>query len=271
VFTNINDDCMEGFSWPPHASIDLAVRDSDGSVVYRTTTRANAAGHFDVGNNGAERCDVPVDLRPGMKVTASDGNTTKDVVLERITFDQLDPVTTTAAGTAPSGPVDVFVYWNGLNSSVDAHPVAGPGGDWFVDVGALGGKIEAGSMGDVFVFDADKDATSADHFVTTVSLGASAPAGAASHAVVVTPGSRVRLSGRLSAGTRACVKRKRVKLLQIAGGATKVLGSARTNRTGRYSFVRKVERTTSFRVRYGGNARCQRSNSRLRLVRVAKP
>ena len=278
IAANLNDNCIEGFFWPPREPVHVKVRDSSGSLVYAKTVSTDSAGTFE-GVGGADwdkgGCQIP-DLRPGMEVTASDGTTTKVLVLERVTFDLLDPATLTAAGTAPAGRT-ILVYID--PSAIDREEfTVDPSGNWFVDVGALGGHLDnSGSFGDVFLpddgADGNYDYTSADHFLTELSLATSSPASAGSAAAattVVPRGSRVRLSGKLSAGTRACVRRKRVRLLKVWSGRSNALKSVRTNRRGRYSFARKMKRTTRFRVRYPGDGRCQRSKSRVRVVRVAR-
>ncbi|MDQ2982550.1 MAG: hypothetical protein M3R70_01300 [Actinomycetota bacterium] len=301
IAANLNDDCIDGFFWPASKPVHVEVRDSGGSIVYAKTVSTDSAGTLqNVGGVDYDKggCQIP-DLRPGMKVTASDGATTKVLVLESVTFDELDPATLRAAGTAPPGrTIGVYIYPSAIgqqNFNVD------PSGNWSVDIGALGGRLDdPASFGDVFLgddgADGNYDYTSADRFLTGLSLGVSSPASAASAAgsaavttvvrrpasaasaagngaagpTVVRRGSRVRLSGMLSAGSGACVGRKRVKLLEVRRGRSKAVKSARTNRSGRYSFVRKVKRTTRFRVRYAGNRRCQRSRSRVRVVQVAR-
>jgi hypothetical protein len=285
VRVNINDDCIEGFFWPSQATVMVKVRSSGGAVVHSTTASVDSNGHFVEDDQGYPKgdCNRVPDLRPGMKVTASTGGTTKELILQSVTFDQLDPVTDTAAGTAPPGSVpepytylQVYVYWNNENSSIETAPALSPIGAWSVDVGAMGGQVETESFGDVFVRDPDGDATVADHFVTAVSLGASVPAGAASGAgvagtTVVPSGSLIRLSGRLSAAVRACVRRKRMKLLRVNGQQTRTVEAGRTGRRGRYSFTRRVRETTRFRVLYAGTKRCQSSKSRIKRVRVIRP
>ena len=59
-----------------------------------------------------------------------------------------------------------------------------------------------------------------------------------------TSGTQVRLKGKLSAGSRACVKKKRVKLVKLEGKKKRLLQRGRTNRDGRYSFDRAVRKTT---------------------------
>lgn len=267
VRPNINDDCIEGFNWPTSASVDVTVRDSGGSVLHRfNDVPVDSDSHFGAGAQPGGFCDRPVDLQPGMEVTATDGDTTKVVVLRRVTYDELDPDTDVAAGTAPAGRLFISVFTEGPNAyqEIDDHP----GGRWSVDFGALGVDVKVGSGGDVFASDDDGDSTVADHFVTAVSLQASVPAEAGA-AVRVARGTEIRLQGRLSAGERACVKRKRVRLVKVSGKHQKSLRSGRTNRRGRYSFDRTVKKTTSFRVDYRGNVRCQRSKSRVRQVKVS--
>lgn len=285
IAANLNDDCIDGFDWPARTPVHVEVRDSGGSVVDAKTVSTDSAGTFqNVGGVDYDKggCQIP-DLRPGMKVTASDGATTRQLLLESVTFDELDPATLTAAGTAPPGrTINVYIYPKAIGRE---EFQADASGHWSVDIGALGGQLDdPAAFGDVFLRDllddgpdGNYDHTGADHFLTGLSLGASSAASAASAAgrgaaatTVVRRGSRVRLSGKLSAGSRACVRRKRVKLLKLRHGRSTALKSARTNRRGRYSFVRKVKRTTRFRVQYAGNRRCQRSKSRVRVVRVAR-
>ena len=277
-------DCLEGHLWPEDVPVSVELRDRDGRVAYSTTADTDSSGNFVVNPRGQPyvSCDIPVPLRTGMTYTASDGNTTKSLVIEPLSFDLLDPETQTAAGTAAVGRMDprvqVSIYWNNNSQNVYFFWPIGSDGTWSVNVADNGGTVEPGSQGDVFVADdgadGNVDFTKATTWVTAVSLNAS-PADEASHAiahaagVTVRAGTQVQLAGRLSAGTaKACVKRKRVGLLKLTGGRSRVLGSARTNNKGRYSFLRKVRRTTRFRVRYRGNRVCQRSESRATTVRV---
>ena len=296
VQVNLSDDCIEGFHWPSRATIRIEVRDSGGNVVYPASgdppvrVSADSNGHFVEDDEGFVMgdCNRVPDLRPGMKVTASDGATTKELVLHQTTFDQLDPVTDTATGTAPQGSLppqysynhyfQVLLHSPGGGPGFEAAPPISQAGSWFVDFGALGANVEVGSGGEALVLDSDLDSTWVELQVTGVSLSASVPAGPASvvgaraaATTVVRRGSLVRLSGKLSAATRVCVRRKRVKLFKVRGKKRKPLKSGRTNRRGRYSFVRRVRRTTRFQVRYAGNKRCQRSKSRVKRVRVIQP
>lgn len=276
LHVNINDDCIGSDTWPASDRVNVEVRDGSGAVVFATRVSADSAGNFIVNEVHGGRCDIPVDLRPGMEVTASGRSTTKVVELKRVTYDELNPDTDMASGIAPAGRLEVVVYSEGRNTGKNIMDF--PGGRWSVDFGELGVDVKLGSAGDVLAYEPDHDATVADHFVTAVSLTASVPAGAAAQvgadaagATVVRRGARVRLAGRLKAGTNACVRRKRVTLLRLRGRKSNALKSARTNRKGRYSFIRKVTSTTRFRVRYAGNSRCRRSESRVRTVRVSGP
>lgn len=265
VAGNVTEDCIEGHFWPADISVQVTVRDTGGDVLYSDRTRTDAKGGL------AVPCGF-LSLHSGMSITASDGDTTKVVRLERVTFDGLDPTADTAAGTAPVGPVDVYVYDGQDELAAHAPIETDASGSWFVDVGALGGRVEEGSFGDAFVYDEDGDQTVADVYVTALSLDTSVGGGSAAAArkMTVTRGTRVRLTGRLSAGNRGCVRKKRVTLLKVSGKRHKALESARTDGKGRYSFNRTMKRTTSFRVRYRGRQGCQRSRSRLRVVRVGR-
>jgi hypothetical protein len=276
--------CIEGHFWPAGVPVDINVRNGAGNIVYSTTATTDPSGHFWV-NLHPDRvhCEIPVTLAPGMRVTASDGTTTKSLLIETLSFDQLDPGTQTAAGTAPAGKaVQVSVYWDALpfnpaNNVYITDVVAGSQGDWFVDVRAMGGQVDSTSLGGVFLpddgADGNFDFTTAPIYVTAVSLSAGAPAQARSSATVRAAGARaaagarrVLLSGKLKAADRVCTKRKRVRLLKVVGRKSKSLASARTNGKGRYTFVRRIDRTTSFKVRFRGDRVCQRSESRIRTV-----
>jgi hypothetical protein len=284
IQARLGNNCLEGYSWPAGAQVNVTVKDGGGNPVYGTSATVDPSGHFVV-NIEANNifCDIPVTLAPGMTFTASDGSTTKSLLLESVSFDQLDSTTQTAAGTAPTGSrAQVSVYWDALSGDPNAHNVyvsdvlAGDG-HWSVDVRAKGGQVDSTSRGDLFLpddgADGNFDFTVASIFVTAVNLSASAPPGGASSAVArAAPGGSahgqsVLLSGRLTAGDRVCTKKKRVQLLRLAGRKSKVLASSRTTKKGRYSFRRNVRRTTSFKVRFRGDRICQRSESRTRTVR----
>ena len=216
-----------------------------------------------------------------MKVTIDDGTTRKDLVLRDVSVDDLDPNANTMAGTAPGGPhipddtatPDLwFSAWDeGNRGTAEAEIRYHPGGRWFVNFGALGGDVRpgAGAGAGVIAWDEDDDGTVAERFLTAVSLEASSVNSRAARAVVVERGTKVRLTGTLSAGKAACIRRKRVQLLDVTGDHSEGVRSDRTNGRGRYSFTKRVKKTTSFRVRYRGGTRCQRSLSRARTVRVA--
>ncbi len=262
INANLNDDCIEGFFWPSNQSVSVTVTDPGGDVVLSKNVSTDGDGHFTV-NPVGQLCDVPFDLEPRWKITASDDTTAKVLVLADVTFDDLNPDTDRAAGTAPPGDLFIGIFDQG-NGEVDIQNH--PGGSWSVDIGSRGGDVQVGSGGDVFSWDADKDATVADRFVTAVSLEAGAPK---SRATVVESGEKVLLSGRLDAGDTACVRRQRVSLVKVGGRRREALESDRTDGQGIYSFIRRVKRTTSFRVKYAGGKRCQRAASRVKTVRVA--
>lgn len=288
IVAQLGSDCLEGFFWPGGVQVNVELRDSDGNALLPlTTATTDPSGHFVVNPQGQPwvSCDIPVTggLRPGMTYTASHGSTRKSLLIEAVSFDRLEPETQTAAGTAPADRTDprvqVSIYWNANAQNVYFFWPIEPDGKWSVNVAKEGGRVEPGSQGDAFLADdgadGNVDFTKSTIWVTALSLNAS-PAGAASSAITraagatVGRGARVRLSGRLSAGTaKACVSRKRVQLLKLAGRRSRVLESARTTKEGRYSFLRTVPRTTRFRVRYRGSRVCQRSKSRVTTVRLA--
>ena len=247
------------------------------------TATTDASGHFVVNPRTIPwvSCDIPVQVSPGMTYTASDGRTTKSLLIEPLSWELLDPDAQTAVGTAAADrkDVQVSVYWGANAQNVYVFTDAGSDGRWSVNVAQSGGRVESDSQGDAFLADdgadGNVDFTKATIWVTALSLSAD-QAGAAYSAIAraagarVAPGARVRFSGRLSAASNGCVSRKRVQLLKLAGRRSRVLESARTTKGGRYSFLRKVRRTTRFRIRYPGTRVCQRSTSRVETVRIAR-
>lgn len=287
VRVNINDHCIEGARFARSQRVSVKVWDAQNKVVWAAPNgvKTDADGFISFGREdvvGDLYCEPPSppDLSPGMKVTIDDGTIRKDLVLRDVTVDDLDPNADTFAGTAPEGPhiaddtatPDLwFSAWDENNrGTAEAEIRIHPGGRWFVDFGSLGGDVRpgAGAGAGVLAWDEDNDATAAERFLTAVSLQASSANARAARAVVVERGSKVRLTGKLSAGKDACTQRRRVQLLDVTGGHSEGVQSDRTNRRGRYSFTKRVKRTTSFKVRYRGGTRCQRSVSRARTVRV---
>jgi hypothetical protein len=277
--------CLEGHLWPSRVQVDVELKDQDGNPVYSTTAETNSSGSFVVRPEGQPyvSCDIPVPLRPDMTYIASDGSTTKSLLIEPLSFDSLDPQTQIAMGTAATGRADprvqISIYWNDNSQNAYFYWPIGADGNWSANVADNDGRVEPGSQGDVFAADNGADGnfdfTKATTWVTAVSLEAS-PADAALPAIAqaarlrVPAGTRVRLTGRLFAGAaKTCVKRKRVRLLKVTSKRSRVLESTRTSKNGRYSFLRKVRRTTRFRVRYRGSRLCQPSKSRVTTVRAA--
>lgn len=288
VRVNLSDNCIEGSRFAPKQRVSVKVRDAQNNLVWAAPNgvKTDGDGFISFGREdvvGDLYCEPPSppDLSPEMKVTIDDGTTRKDLVLRDVSVDDLDPNTDTMAGTAPEGPhisddtatPDLwFSAWSESNrGTAEAEIRYHAGGRWFVDFGSLGGDVRpgAGAGAGVIAWDEDNDGTSADRFLTAVSLQASSADSHAARAGVVERGIKVRLTGRLSAGKAACMRRKRVHLLDVTGDHSEGVRSDRTNRRGRYSFTKRVKKTTSFKVRYRGGTRCQRSVSRARTVRVA--
>jgi hypothetical protein len=286
VRVNLSDHCIEAGQFAHRHHVTVTVRDRQNDVVWSAPddAKTDADGFISFGREpvvGDLYCEPPSppDLSPGMKVTVDDGTTRKALVLRDVTVDDLDPNADTMTGTAPEGPhipdstgtPDLwFSAWNANNrGTAEAEIRTHPGGRWFVNFRSEGGDVEpdAGAGAGVIAWDEDNDGTVADRFLTAVSLQASSADSRA--AVVLERGTKVQLTGRLSAGKDDCTRRKRVRLLDVTGNRSKGVRSARTNRRGRYAFTKRVKRTTTFKVRYGGGKRCQRSASRARTVRAA--
>lgn len=90
----------------------------------------------------------------------------------------------------------------------------------------------------------------------------------------VARGTAVTFKGRLSSSKRACVRRVKVKLLQVGVG---FVAHKRTGRGGGYSFVQKLRETGDWRVRFLGrvlnaqhphNHTCDASTSHVVTVEV---
>jgi hypothetical protein len=222
-----------------------------------------------------------VTLAPGMTYTASDGSTTKSLLIEAVGFDELNPFTKAAAGSGPTGrPVQVSVYWDTLSGDPNAHnvyvkDVLPEGGRWSVDVQTAGGQVDFTSRGDVFLpddgADGNFDFTAASVFVTAVNLNVPGAAAASTLAGTAATGRTGRgksvvVSGRLKAGDRVCTKRKRVQLVSVKRKKRSVLASSKTTKRGRFSFRHSFRRTTRVKVRFRGDALCQRSESVTKTV-----
>lgn len=286
VRVNINDECLEASQFAHNHRVTIKVRDRQNNVVWTAPdgAKTDGSGFISFGREdvvGDLYCEPPSppDLSPGMKVTVDDGTTRKELVLTDVTIDDLDPGADTAAGTAQEGPhipdstATPDLYFNAWDENnrgtAEAEIRNHPGGPWSVNFRSTGGDVEPGGGAGVLAWDEDNDATTADRFLTAVSLEASSASSAnAAPAVAVEPGAKVSLTGKLSAGDRDCIRRKRVKLLDMTRDRAEPVRSGRTNRRGRYSLTKRVKRTTSFKVRYAGGKRCQRSASRARTVRV---
>jgi hypothetical protein len=101
-------------------------------------------------------------IEPGTVITVSDGTTTKELVVADVRITAVDTVANTIGGTAPPGPLWVYVTNPGAGLLESHNPVADDEGNWEVQFAkdiASGGNIFAA------VTDADGDRTNAERGV----------------------------------------------------------------------------------------------------------
>lgn len=113
----------------PGATVTFTIRSASGGAVLGTGTRTADAFGF----AGFYPPDQDVDLAPGMQVTASDGTTTKELILEPLAITALDVVNDGIGGTAsPGAQVYVYAYTQGVASATRSVP-ADTRGAWRAD------------------------------------------------------------------------------------------------------------------------------------------
>jgi hypothetical protein len=138
-------------SWPAEATVTVAYDDgtSNPQPVWSTDIKTDGVGNGFVGGM--------FDINGGT-VTASDGVTTKELVIDTsFAITMVDPVQDTVAGTVTPSTV-VSVSWGGPGWYYSKDDTAAIDGTWMVDF-TPEGDIVVGDMGNAAVYDNDGDAT----------------------------------------------------------------------------------------------------------------
>ena len=135
----------------PGSSVHFTIRSAGGAVLAEDVETADSYGYAWFG--------VGIDLSAGMKVTVSDGTSTKELTLAALAIAYVNQVRDVVAGTAPAGArLEVFVYDHegyGATKQVTADSE----GKWSAD---FTGAYDIADTGGAYVthYDDDGDATS---------------------------------------------------------------------------------------------------------------
>lgn len=97
IVVQITDDWFRAEGFAPNTSLKFRIYDSPGGKRLLRSTTAKT----DSGGTVTHWVGDQVDLVPGNFVVVSDGNTTRDIVLEALTFDVFDTTVGVLQGTAP--------------------------------------------------------------------------------------------------------------------------------------------------------------------------
>ena len=155
-----------GYYWGLSSTVSVEVRSGLGAPVWSGSASTNDGRAFvlDLGAQG-------VHLAPGMHVTVGDpAVTTKELTIEPVTIDLVDPSTSRVAGTAtPGRTVDLYLKcpcWDG--GGLAGTPTAGADTGWsFVNPRPFDATIESW----VDVLDPEYDATEVGQFGPLVPTG----------------------------------------------------------------------------------------------------
>ena len=104
----------------------------------------------------------PIGIAPGQYVTATDGLTTKQLILADTSFDVLDPDFNKGSGTGPANE-EARVYIDTDQGDYEYVLTVEPDGTWSIDYGALGFTFNEVYYASVNIVDEDSD-TTREHF-----------------------------------------------------------------------------------------------------------
>jgi hypothetical protein len=148
--------------FPELSPVDVTITDNASTVIYSDTVSIGPAnwGYDPLTEETLNYGDI--DVLPGYTITATDGNTTKVLIVSELTLDNVDPLADTVSGTAaPDSEVWINVYDMGSRQEF-----ANGDGDWFADLSVYGDEdwedpldIMYENGGDVSQVDDDMDRT----------------------------------------------------------------------------------------------------------------
>jgi len=128
IHASLTHDNVGAQGFEPNDTVHFTIREADpGNEIL-------AEGDKLTDGNGNACCfdrfqDHNVDLAPGMKVEATDGSATKDLVLAPLTIETVDAGAGTVSGTAPDGAL-VDVYVNEPGGGGQHVQASAPAGFW---------------------------------------------------------------------------------------------------------------------------------------------
>jgi uncharacterized repeat protein (TIGR01451 family) len=156
---------ISGNDFTANSSVTLEIFDSPGgTLLLSELIPTDRFGSFEFNLEA-----TGVSLSPGMQVVASDDTSSdiKELTLDPMTLDALNPSTDTASGTAAPGTtvfVEIFAEF-----SPSLEVVADGSGSWVADFGAVGFDVTSAMGAIARVPDADGDTTDDEVFPPTIS------------------------------------------------------------------------------------------------------
>ncbi|NNF65462.1 MAG: hypothetical protein HKN07_14550, partial [Acidimicrobiia bacterium] len=154
----VDDDSLSGWDWLPNSTVDVTV---DGGAPHS----------FDTDEWGNFGQSVSLDIAVGQHLVATDGNSTKDMIVRNLIVTAVDADTDVVTGTSEPGDViHVNVHSeNGPEFQVTADPVTGI---WTADFAGFW-DIDRGTSGSAFYYEADGDETERFWRISDPWIGAS--------------------------------------------------------------------------------------------------
>lgn len=148
VVASIVDDWVSLSDWTPNGTVTLHVGGYTGTVT------VDGSGNAFIGRQIHGQ-----NIVAGTAITASDGTTTKTLVVADLRVSSVDMGADTAAGIAPAGATLHVWASQGNSTHGQADPTANENGDWGVDFGALGVDLTPAVQVFASVNDEDGDGT----------------------------------------------------------------------------------------------------------------
>ncbi len=150
-----------GWDWAPNATVTITVGDP-GSPDFQTTFDTDEQGFFQTGQAGG----IEYDVAAGDLVTVTDGTSTKDMIVAALEVTDVDSLSETVSGSAPSGDVVEVEVWDTSDLMVSRYVTAADDA-WTADFSTPGPgadesntwDIESGTSGAARVHDEDGDFT----------------------------------------------------------------------------------------------------------------
>ena len=175
----------------PNTPVDITVTPATGGSPTALNGTSDALGKFAIHS--------PVDLAPGVVLTATDGRGTKTLTLENIRIDSVDAATDNAAGIAPGNRQVRVVVFNGTTEIANVTTTSTEIGTWSVHLPVdvlpgmhvLADVVEGGATPDGDRSRADFDVPAAAATISLQANKTTSEAGAKTVALADIPASAV--------------------------------------------------------------------------------